>query len=125
MKLYHFCTKESLESIKKEGLTLGVIPVIKGDQVNVSQGFQWLTSNPSFVQEWDQGNLPYKRTDCRITVKIPKTNESLIKWTDLCNAGLLKETAAILNSFGDPENWYVYKGRIKPNYFREVLCKKE
>ena len=101
MKLYHFCTKESLESIKKEGLTLGVIPVKVGSEMKEARGFQWLTKNPDISQG-----------ECRITIKIPKTSKDIISWDELRK---LLNGASI-----DNPDWYVYNGRIKPNYFREI-----
>lgn len=123
MKLYHFCAKHLFERIKKEGLTLGCIPIIEGDNYKIARGFQWLTSNPSFEQEWEKySTLPYRRNYYRITIKIPKKDKNLLKWIELSKTKALQETAETLNAYGDPENWYVYKGAIKPNYFRKVIA---
>jgi len=126
MKLYHFCSRHHIEQIKKQGLTLGRIPIpdITLQQVN---GFvkpcQWLTENPDFIQSWEQySSLPYRRNDYRITIKIPKGHrDKLHRWEGICEStARLKRAAMILNMFGDPENWWCYMARVKPNWFREI-----
>ena len=106
----------------RSGLTLGSIPMVDGNNYKIMDGFQWLTYNPSFEQEWEKhSTLPYRRNYYRITIKIPKTDTNLLKWSELSKISVFQETASILNAFGDFENWYVYNGRIKPNYFREII----
>ena len=125
MKLYHFCSKKHINSIQSEGLTRGTIPLFdeNSQPVSLIKGFQWLTSNPAWHQEWDsESHLPYARNDYRITVAIPKSHRpKLAKW-DAIESGAeeLQRSQEILNSFGDPENWYVYAGRIKPGWFRGI-----
>lgn len=122
-KLYHFCAKRMLFNIKKEGLTLGAIPVLKDGKFAVMNGWQWLTSNEDFDQSWNKhSTLPYKRNDYRIEINIPKDHhKNLIYWLDASKMPELKESAAILNSHGDPKNWWIFKGRIKPGWFKEVV----
>ncbi len=122
MKLYHFCPAHLLPSIKREGITKGSIPLIIKGKVTLLPDSQWLTINNSFDQEWEgYSSLPYRRNAYRITIKIPKTADDLIRWAVICQHLIFKETAEILNEFGDPENWYLYKGRIKPGLFREIV----
>lgn len=124
MKLYHFCSKEHIDSIKSAGLLFGKIPVVskKGDLKGFIQPAQWLTSNESFKQEWcEHSTLPYNRNDYRITLNISLDHECLKNWIDLCHRLKdLKHSAKILNSFGDPENWYVMLGVIEPYFFKEI-----
>ena len=123
MKLYHFCPEHLLERIKREGLTLGMIPVINnGEFVGFIKNRQWLTSNKSFVQDWETGSsLPYRRNAIRITIKIPKFNMlHLTRWILFDSFGKLEETSKILNSFGDPENWFIYNGKVLTSWFREI-----
>ncbi len=122
MKLYHFCAGQFLEGIKKEGLTKGMIPVINGNKVSFLNNCQWLTINPSFNQSWqEQSSLEYHRNDYRITIKIPTDDRRLVKWDWMCQVPHLQESATIMNSYGDPENWYVYLGIVKTNWFREII----
>lgn len=122
MKLYHFCSEQHLEEIKKDGLTLGRLPIIVNNQIGLVKDFQWLTSNADFEQSWEKhSTLPYRRNAFRITVKIPKGDKNLLKWDVICKAPQLLDTAKVLNSHGDFWNWYVYKGKVKKNYFREIV----
>ncbi len=121
MKLYHFCPAHILPGIKKEGITLGNIPLIKDNKVRLIPDSQWLTKNDSFDQEWEKySTLPYRRNAYRITLKIPKTDIKLIPWLFICRHKIFKETGEALNEFGDPENWYIHKGRIRPGLFRKI-----
>lgn len=128
MRLFHFCSKHNLAGILKEGITKGVTPiVINGKFAYFAHGFQWLTVNPSFEQAWDtQTTLTYKRTDHRLTVKIPKDRaKNLFKWTDFKGNPLFQETYNILSSHGDPENWYIYIANIKTSWIREIINQEE
>lgn len=114
-----------LESIKKEGLTRGYLPYYNGDKIFPLHGHQWLTKNKSFKQEWETPNeytqLKYRRNDYRITIKLPWDDEKLNEWLILCADKKLHLTAQTLNYYGDPENWYLYSGPIKPSHFREIV----
>ena len=121
MRLYHFTAAHLLPAVRKEGLTLGSIPVFKDERpVNLIPGFQWLTTNPSFEQEWQSGGrLPYRRNAYRITVKIPRAHDgSLVPWLAMCPH---IPGGDILNALGDPENWMIFGGRIPPGWFREIV----
>lgn len=126
MKLYHFCSKKHINSILSEGLTKGRIPMM--DLTGEPNGkfispCQWLTRNREFTQSWEEhSSLPYRRNDYRIVVKIPKDHrEKLYKWDEICyEHPQLKRSAQTLNAYGDPENWYCYMDRVKPNWFRTI-----
>lgn len=121
MKLYHFTSPIHVEGCKKEGINRGSIPLYKDGRHGLLPGWQWLTSNPDFGQEWankEHSTLPYDRTAYRLTVVIPKTSKNrLHKWLDICGSLPIDKH---LNAFGDPENWYVFQGRIKPGWIRQV-----
>ena len=127
MNLYHFTSRHHIKPILTEGLTLGMIPLLI-DPIKLIPGFQWLTKNKSFKQEWcdpKYSSLSYKRNDYRITIKIPKSHRKyLIHWMYYFNKKLKGTGAEALNTFGDPENWYVYKGVIKPTWFKKVIKNK-
>lgn len=122
MKLYHFCSRHHLEGIKTDGLTLGIIP-LSIDPPLLAKGFQWITSNPDFDQSWCKySTLPYRRNEWRITVKIPKSHAGKkYRWLPLSNE-LAKHfpNIRILNLYGDPKNWFVFEGTIKPSWFRKI-----
>jgi hypothetical protein len=126
MMLYHFTSPEHLLGCMTYGLTLGVIPSFsERGGVALLQNYQWLTTNPSFNQAWDrESSLPYKRTAYRITVSIPIESDDmkkLIHWTDLCQTGLVHEgMVEILNSLGDPSEWYIYHGTIPTRWLSNV-----
>lgn len=123
MELYHFTSPVHLDGCLKEGITKGMIPLLENGQVTVISGWQWLTSNPKFNQSWAEfSSLPYDRTAYRLTVNIPKSAMgNLSKWLDICKT---MPFLPDLNTYGDPENWWVLKRRIKPGWIRGVEKKK-
>ncbi len=124
MKLFHFTSSQHAEGCRREGLTKGAIPMMVEGKYGLSHGWQWLTSNPDFKQEWanpDFSTLPYDRTGVRFTIVIPKTARSnLYRWLDVSKSPLIDPA---MNAFGDPENWWVFKGRVKPAWIRKVVEK--
>ena len=121
MKLYHFTSSLHVEGCIKQGINRGLIPICKGGRLGLIPGFQWLTLNPDFQQEWANtkySTLSYDRTEYRLTVVIPKTaRDRLFKWLDICDSLPIDEA---MNAYGDPENWYIFEGRIKPSWIRKV-----
>lgn len=126
MKLYHFTSPLHVDGCKKEGICKGSIPLYQNKRFGLLPGWQWLTTNPSFNQEWantEFSTLPYDRTAFRLTVVIPKTAKKYLhRWLDIHDKF---PTDSCLNAFGDPENWYVFKGRIKPGWIRKVEYKEQ
>lgn len=120
---YHFCAEQFLSSIRKEGLKIGRMPwgTLDGG-VKLIPGYQWLTSNPEFQQSWNEGSsLKYDRTECRITIILPvAVRFSLHKWTEFKDKNPLYET---LSCYGDPENWYVFKGTVIPFWISDIKYK--
>lgn len=124
MRLYHFTSPLHVEGCCKEGIAKGSIPLVVKGKIGLAQNWQWLTSNPEFHQEWantEYSTLPYDRTAFRLTVNIPKAHSCrLFKWTELCKSLSIIEG---FNDYGDPENWWVFAGRIRPGWIREVEAK--
>ncbi len=123
MKLYHFTSRHHIRGCIAHGLLKGHIP-ISIDPVKLIPGFQWLTKNKSFDQSWcdpDCSTLPYQRNEYRITIKIPRAHrKNLIRWLDYFEQKLKGTKASVLNDFGDPENWYLFKGTVDSKWFGKV-----
>lgn len=126
MKLYHFTADWMLESIKKEGLTKGCIPV-SINPLKINPGFQWLTLNKDFNQSWcEYSTLPYNRNDWRLTIKIPSSKScNILPWLKFGEKLAGSEMFKTLTEFGDPENWIVYAGSIKPKWIKKVKINKK
>lgn len=122
MKLYHFTSKHHIDGCIREGLTMGAVPISINPPLLID-GFQWLTRNKSPEQSWcaERILVPYRRDEFRITLKIPKgeRKENLIPWLDFCKEYRMP-LAKDLNGLGDPENWYLFRGRVSPGWFRGV-----
>ena len=118
MILYHFTAKHLARKIKKEGLTLGGLP-LSLNPPRIEWGWIWLTSKSGFDQECLEGTgrLPYKRNEVRITVKFPDLALGcLYKFDEHKNLTPLYED---MTMFGDPENWWLYKGKIPKGWLKK------
>ena len=118
--LYHFTSPKHVIGCRLTGLKYGMLPV--NDQpVKMLKGYQWLTENCDKAQSWNEGSsLPYDRTAFRLTVEIPKHGRSqLIKWVPWGRK--LTRIADVLEEYGDPENWWLYRGRIPPTWITEAV----
>jgi len=124
VKLYHFTAAHLIEKIKREGLTKGMVPVTTHPPRFLT-GLQWLTADGEFDQAWCAQKIlvPYDRNAYRITVKVPKKHrKNVLHWLMVCDVN--KFPAAVeLNRYGDPENWRIYRGFIRPGWFREIKRK--
>ncbi len=121
MIFYHFTAKRFLDSILKEGLTRGVM-VKSLSPATFLFNKQWITTNPRFSQEWAEGTgtRPYKRNEIRLTIDIPDDKMTNAKpWSQM--KFLTPEVADDLSAFGDPENWWIYQGEIRPKWILEVV----
>lgn len=117
MKLYHFTAKHLWERIKLDGITMGGV-VISLNPPKIKNGYRWLTTNPEFKQDWNaQFMIKYDRQAVRIELEIPITDCRLIKWVPNGREITIQRTFDDLNRFGDPENWWLYKGDIPPSRF--------
>lgn len=127
--LYHFTSNRFVDSIMKEGLTKGcILSDFRRDPLGVpkvkfAKGWQWMTTNESFDQEWavGTGRLPYKRNDVRMKIVVPPGVHRLNPWSQI--KFLFPKTAHLLSEFGDPQNWWVYEGIVKPEWIKELKRK--
>lgn len=129
--LYHFTASRFLTGIQSEGISRGMTPIkFKGFQSLVMDQ-QWLTKKKDFFQEWCAwSSLPYDRTECRLTINIPKdftTNlmdyEAYSKW--LGENKIDHFYADDNNQFcEDVLDWVVYQGKIPRQWIRKIDYKK-
>ncbi len=121
MRLYHFTAQRFVGGIRRDGLTKGLL-LESFTLLSMKQGFQWLTSNPSWDQGWAEGTgrLPYRRDEVRFTVDVPEGREVDLVGQNGWKAMMTPATAEQLTSFGDPENWYVFRGYVPAEWIVEV-----
>lgn len=122
---YHFTAKRFLESIQKEGITRGVM-VRTFNPPTFLHNKQWITINPEFDQSWAVGSgiLPYKRNEVRLTIELPLAEiENCKPWSQM--RFLTPAVAKDLEAYGDPENWHIFQGRIKPQWITQVDYNKD
>lgn len=116
MILYHFCPEHARAGIAAKGLRLGVIPWnMNGGKIGFQPGWQWLTANSEFGQEWcltmDQ-RLPFRRDEIRLTINVPRLYEQrLITWRELA-ARCLPDSAEYIASFPEHKDWWLFRGPI-------------
>lgn len=104
-----------LESILREGLTLGRVSCLEKEIPRLRTGFQWLTSNPERDrQEWCNpafSHLPY----------IPRHKEiNLSPWSDCGPLMVPPDQLRILNQFGNPAEYHLYRGPLPPEWIVAV-----
>ncbi len=124
MKLFHFTAERFLEGIQKEGITKGHFPLQKNGRIGMMKNTQWLTKRPG----WDQAfhdpeltELKYDRREVRLTIVIPKQRR-VKNLLDKNKIQRIFERGLIPDFFADEdcENWFVFYGRIKPQWIRNV-----
>lgn len=134
MKYYHFTAKHLLGGILQHGIRFGKIPIFSDGRKEGEykfryfiKGYQWLTTNPDFDQAWaKQTYLKYNRTDYRLQIVIKhRDKNNLIKWTEYLKKHGDRIPQATVNALklpegSDPENWYLYKGVIRPSWIMET-----
>lgn len=121
MILYHFTSPLHIDSIRAQGLTRGVV-LASIRPLGFLPCCQWLTKNPEFQQSWclkQYSTLSYDRSAFRITVEIPDDDPRLFTWHEVTKA-LPLDVVFSLNSHGDHENWYIYRGIVLPKWFTSV-----
>lgn len=123
IELYHFCAAMDVESIKSQGLTLGMCPVVTRNGIKLITQCQWLTKDmrPE-AQSWATShNLSYSRTAYRLKVVIPgKHVKKLIAATEFVKK-LPKEARHVVDGWPGSENWYIYRGKILPQWIKEIV----
>jgi hypothetical protein len=123
VKVFHFTSPHRLEPVLRQGLTLGLTPVVADSKVIRIPGYQWLTRDPAFHQSWNESSLlPYDRTAYRIEIAIPRScRGNLYPWPQW-RAELGERMLPGLDRHGDPENWLIFKGAIPPDWFRRIAA---
>jgi hypothetical protein len=129
MKLYHFTAAHLVGHILRDGITLGVLPVLDEDgRVKFLAGpCQWLTDDPGWgSQGWaTRKKLTYDRTAARLTVAIPKCHRyRLIRAYDYLPC-LPPPTRRLITDWEGSEHWYLFFGKIPPGWIRKVEWKPE
>lgn len=127
MTLYHFTPQRFIHSVLREGLTKGGVP-LSLDPPKLDHRFRWLTQNESFQQAWSRVHLfDYDRTAYRITIEIPRFARSkLSRWTQVgpkIGGERMYHDINALNDRTDPENWFLFKGTVRRQWFRAVDAK--
>lgn len=124
MALYHFTSPKHIHAVLDEGLTKGHVPA-QLDPPKLIPGWQWLTTEPSFDQSWNtMTNLDYDRTAYRIKIVLPFVAKSkTYAWTSVADRLVCERAKKSLNAEGDPENWVLFKGVVRPQSFVEVDSK--
>lgn len=126
IKLYHFTSGQHMALIHLSGITKGVIPwSMDGEgKVGMVAGWQWLTQNPDWQQDWARrtplSKLTFRRDEWRITVEIPEAQvRRLISWREM-DRTRRPQSADYINAFKDAPLWHLFKGEIPPAWFAAV-----
>lgn len=128
MILYHFTTAKHLAQIKTKGLALGMIPwaLLEGkDRFTFVPGWQWLTRDSDWTQDWDDpllgtAHLPFRRTDVRITIEIPSLYDyRVVRW-DAYAAKMKPPSLEFLARYQSARWWFLYHGTIPPSWFLAI-----
>lgn len=116
MILYHFCPVHMVESIRKNGLTLGKVPVMGDGHYSFIDNCQWLTNDKDpKKQSWATSQLiPYSRTAYRLTIEIPASRRKrLVRAIDFVKV-LPEDAREVVTAWPGHEHWYIFRGRIPP-----------
>lgn len=136
MKLFHFTNYRNLAKIKADpkGIWKGQMPTstINGRIHNIV-GYQWLTAEDSFEQDWDIFLPPGARaTDYRLTIDFRTIGKAgghvysriggfcigtLWPWAEL-QRRQHPEFVAMTREFASSRHWFVFQGKIP----REWIC---
>lgn len=127
MILYHFTAPHLAASIQKEGITRGFVPDYVGGKIVLRPNLISLTVDSRFAaQDWcENSTLPYDRAAVRFTIAIPRAQEDkVIHWLQFCNnGGIHEKMAAILNEFGSPQSWRLWRGQIPVEWICNIQRK--
>lgn len=122
MRLYHFTTERLWRRVKRQGLTLGMVPIDRSRLgVRMLTGYQWLTENPDFAPDWATQNLiGYRRDDVRIAVEFPhEVLSRLHRWDDIGPRVCGNMLGELNDGFAHHE-WWLFEGKVHPAWFVEV-----
>ncbi len=129
MKLFHFCPAHALTGIQTHGISKGVLPWNERMELDLRNrkevlvpgfvpGWQWLTENPDWEQEWarPQPGAMFRKDEFRLTVVIPPAiggEAQLVRW-DAIDAKNAPDSRVYINSFADHRFWWLFRGSIRP-----------
>jgi hypothetical protein len=123
--LYHFTSAKRVMPIQAQGLTLGHVPVLlKDGKFGLNPGFQWLTTNPEWVQPWATRMLIKEdRAEVRMEITIPASEiQSLARWTDVQGRfGWRGNAAEGFNLAGEGENWILFQGNLPAAFINNTV----
>jgi hypothetical protein len=114
-----------LADILKQGLTLGKFPLISNLGISFVTPCQWLTLNNNFeTQSWNTSNfIKYGRNDYRLTIELPRiVMRKIVKATDYIKL-IPVEYRHIVTDWDGSDEWYLYLGKIKPEWITKVDIK--
>ena len=110
IRLYHFTASAYIDSIRRNGLKKGDVPVRISEtgMMPSDEDFNnavWLTSDINAVnQQWSGGSRDY-----RLTLQIEADDPNLWRWLDLCeHLRMSPEARRILARGNKPYDWWVY-----------------
>lgn len=88
------------------------------NRFTLERGWQWLTSDPDWSQDWDipglGSALPYRRTDWRLAVDIPAIYaDRCVPWPTW-ELRRRPPSSEYLSRFRSSIHWYVFHGPIPP-----------
>ena len=121
MTLYHFCANRHVKRILHDGLCIGGVTVATDTGFRLHAGYSWLTLDGDPArQSWaTREMIRYSRTDWRLTVKIPKSEECRILGRDALEAEL-PGSGVLFDGWPGSENWRVYHGYIPRSWIVAV-----
>lgn len=126
MILYHWAPRHLVDSIKRDGLTLGRTPCLEEDgSVGFLRGHNWCTTNKSYdAQNWARPlTIDYSRRAYRITINIPAHRESSVWTMDQIMAMLGDKALPGFNDFPEEtKDWRCFMGAVPPQYFTNIRC---
>jgi len=126
MILYHFTSRQHMPLVRQSGLTKGVLPwrVNPDGEIGLVPGWQWLTQNASWDQEWARTMIrveaPIRRDAYRIVVDVPQGElRQLFTWAEIRDR-YLPESREYIDSFPEAVDWYLFFGEIPPAWFVKI-----
>jgi hypothetical protein len=83
---------------------------------------QWLTANPSFEQSWNGRVLvKYDRAAYRLTISIPKDSRGqLFPFVPVYRQALGVRMIPDFDADEDCKNWFVFIGKVKAGWIRDI-----
>ena len=109
---YHFTSLWHFEAILTEGyISRGDVPLTPSGGYNAL----WLTKDPDWDRQGWAGGSEICKTEVRLTIMLPDEALPYLKhWPELANAENVEERwyRALAQGGGNPEDWYVFMGRI-------------